>query len=152
MKIAEFLSPQAVVPDLAARTKAEVLRELAQSLTRAHPGLRSERLGRALMALKRTAGRGLTAAGVERVPVGDEGFDASAFFSCGINDGPVLAIVEGNGCDVKHDGLFVYFETDSPSLGSQDLLGSGTGICRNCMRSDCEEDDKTFVHITNRPA
>jgi dTDP-4-amino-4,6-dideoxygalactose transaminase len=39
--------------------------------------LRSERLGRGLLALKRMAGRGLTAAGVHRVPVGDEGFDAA---------------------------------------------------------------------------
>jgi dTDP-4-amino-4,6-dideoxygalactose transaminase len=39
--------------------------------------LRFGRLGGALMALKRTAGRSLTAAGVHRVPVGDDGFDVS---------------------------------------------------------------------------
>lgn len=44
MKIAEFLSPKAVVADLSARTKAEVLGELAQNLTQAHPELSRERL------------------------------------------------------------------------------------------------------------
>jgi dTDP-4-amino-4,6-dideoxygalactose transaminase len=39
--------------------------------------LRWERVGGALMALKRATGRGLTAAGVSRVPVGDEGFDVA---------------------------------------------------------------------------
>jgi PTS system nitrogen regulatory IIA component len=44
MKIAEFLSPQAVVADLQAKSKADVLRELSESLSRAHPGLTPERL------------------------------------------------------------------------------------------------------------
>ncbi|RKH43725.1 PTS sugar transporter subunit IIA [Corallococcus sicarius] len=44
MRIADFLSPQAVVADMQARTKAEVLRELSATLARAHPNLREERL------------------------------------------------------------------------------------------------------------
>ncbi|RKH51171.1 PTS sugar transporter subunit IIA [Corallococcus llansteffanensis] len=44
MRIADFLSPQAVVADMQARTKAEVLRELSATLARAHPSLREERL------------------------------------------------------------------------------------------------------------
>ncbi|RKH03990.1 PTS sugar transporter subunit IIA [Corallococcus sp. CA053C] len=44
MRIADFLSPQAVVADMQARTKAEVLRELSATLARAHPSLREDRL------------------------------------------------------------------------------------------------------------
>lgn len=59
MKIAEFLSPQAIVPDLTARTKPEVLRELAQSLSRAHPGLRSERLVEVLQEREKLGSTGI---------------------------------------------------------------------------------------------
>ena len=44
MKIAEFLSPQAVVSALAARTKAQALQELCDSLARAHPTLDARKL------------------------------------------------------------------------------------------------------------
>ncbi len=44
MKIAEFLSPLAVVSDLSAQTKPEILRELCGALSRTNPGLRTERL------------------------------------------------------------------------------------------------------------
>jgi nitrogen PTS system EIIA component len=44
MKIAEFLQPQAVVSDLSAKSKSEILRELCASLARAYPSLRAERL------------------------------------------------------------------------------------------------------------
>ena len=44
MRIAEFLSPQAVIADMQARTKPEVLRELSAALVRAHPQLQEERL------------------------------------------------------------------------------------------------------------
>lgn len=44
MKIAEFLSPQAVISDLHATTKPEVLSELSASLARSQPNLRQERL------------------------------------------------------------------------------------------------------------
>jgi PTS system nitrogen regulatory IIA component len=44
MKIAEFLSPQAVISDLSAQSKPEVLRELSAQLSRAQPQLRPERL------------------------------------------------------------------------------------------------------------
>jgi PTS system nitrogen regulatory IIA component len=44
MKIAEFLSPNAVVADLSARSKPDVLLELASTLTRSNPTLRQERL------------------------------------------------------------------------------------------------------------
>ncbi|MCY1044335.1 PTS sugar transporter subunit IIA [Corallococcus sp. bb12-1] len=44
MRIADFLSPQAVVADMQARTKPEVLRELSATLARAHPSLREDRL------------------------------------------------------------------------------------------------------------
>lgn len=44
MKIAEFLSPNAVVAELSASTKSGVLMELAQTLARAHPELSVDRL------------------------------------------------------------------------------------------------------------
>jgi PTS system nitrogen regulatory IIA component len=44
MKIAEFLSPKAVVAELNARTKVNVLEELCQTMARAHPELSAPRL------------------------------------------------------------------------------------------------------------
>jgi nitrogen PTS system EIIA component len=44
MKVSEFLTPQAVVADLAAANKPEVLEELSRSLARTDPSLDSERL------------------------------------------------------------------------------------------------------------
>lgn len=44
MRIAEFLSPEAVVADIQARDKQEVLRELSLALARTHPSLKGERL------------------------------------------------------------------------------------------------------------
>ena len=44
MRIAEFLSPEAVVASLSARSKPDILRELSAALARAHPPLQEERL------------------------------------------------------------------------------------------------------------
>jgi PTS system nitrogen regulatory IIA component len=44
LRIAEFLSPQAVIADMRARTKPEVLRELSETLVQAHPQLNADRL------------------------------------------------------------------------------------------------------------
>ena len=44
MRIAEFLSPQAVVANLTARSKQDVLRELSHALARAHPELPEARI------------------------------------------------------------------------------------------------------------
>ena len=44
MRIAEFLSTEAVVADIQARDKQEVLRELSVALARTHPSLKGERL------------------------------------------------------------------------------------------------------------
>ena len=44
LRISEFLSSEAIVADLAARTKPEVLLELSHTFQRAHPHLSSERL------------------------------------------------------------------------------------------------------------
>jgi nitrogen PTS system EIIA component len=44
LRISEFLSPQAVVADLKARDKQEVLRELGAALAHAHPSLKADRL------------------------------------------------------------------------------------------------------------
>lgn len=44
MKIAEFLSPDAVIPDLRATSKSDVLRELSACLAKAQPALKPDRL------------------------------------------------------------------------------------------------------------
>ncbi len=44
MRISEFLSPQAVIADLRAGDKQDVLRELSAALAHAHPPLKEERL------------------------------------------------------------------------------------------------------------
>jgi PTS system nitrogen regulatory IIA component len=44
VRISEFLSPEAVIADLRAKDKQEVLRELSAALSRAHPSLKEERL------------------------------------------------------------------------------------------------------------
>ena len=59
MKIAEFLSPQAVIPDLSATTKPGVLGELAGSLARAQPLLRPERLVEVLKERERLGSTGI---------------------------------------------------------------------------------------------
>lgn len=59
MKIAEFLSPQAVIADLQAKSKPDVLRELSESLARANPGLRPERLVEVLQERERLGSTGI---------------------------------------------------------------------------------------------
>ena len=44
MRISEFLSPEAVIADLRARDKPEILREMSAAFARAHPHLKEERL------------------------------------------------------------------------------------------------------------
>ena len=44
MRITEFLSPDAVIADLSARSKPDVLRELSVALNHAHPSLNVDRL------------------------------------------------------------------------------------------------------------
>ena len=59
MKIAEFLSPQAVVANLKAQSKADVLRELCGALSRANPGLNTDRLVETLQARERLSSTGI---------------------------------------------------------------------------------------------
>jgi PTS system nitrogen regulatory IIA component len=44
VRISEFLSPEAVIADMQARAKPEVLRELSTALVRAHPQLQEDKL------------------------------------------------------------------------------------------------------------
>jgi PTS system nitrogen regulatory IIA component len=59
MKIAEFLSPQAVISDLAAKSKADVLTELSASLAKAQPSLRQERLAEVLREREKLGSTGI---------------------------------------------------------------------------------------------
>lgn len=59
MRIAEFLSPEAVVADLRARSKVEVLRELAVAMHRAHPQLDVERLTEVLREREKLGSTGI---------------------------------------------------------------------------------------------
>ncbi|MBF5045041.1 PTS sugar transporter subunit IIA [Aggregicoccus sp. 17bor-14] len=59
MRIAEFLSPEAVVASLSARSKQDVLRELSAALARAHPSLQEERLGTVLREREKLGSTGI---------------------------------------------------------------------------------------------
>jgi PTS system nitrogen regulatory IIA component len=59
MKISEFLSPNAVVSELKARTKPEVLEELAQGLARANPRLTTSQLVAVLTERERLGSTGI---------------------------------------------------------------------------------------------
>ncbi len=59
MKITDFLSPQAVIPELSARSKAEVLQELANTLQQAEPGLRGKDLVAVLAERERLGSTGI---------------------------------------------------------------------------------------------
>lgn len=59
MKIAEFLSPKAVVAQLRAQSKADVLAEMSQSLVAAHPELDANRLVEVLQERERLGSTGI---------------------------------------------------------------------------------------------
>lgn len=59
MKIAEFLSPIAVVADLEAKTKPEALRELCRALAKSLPGVKPERLMEVLQERERLGSTGI---------------------------------------------------------------------------------------------
>lgn len=59
MKIAEFLSPNAVVADLRAKSKTDILKELCESLARANPGLRTDRLVEVLQEREKLGSTGI---------------------------------------------------------------------------------------------
>lgn len=59
MKITDFLSPQSVIPELSARNKAEVLRELATTLQEVDPGLRGKDLVAVLAERERLGSTGI---------------------------------------------------------------------------------------------
>ena len=44
MKISDFLNPELIIPELAARTKEEVLMELAEGIARNFPGVSADQL------------------------------------------------------------------------------------------------------------
>ncbi|HKQ32680.1 MAG TPA: PTS sugar transporter subunit IIA [Thermodesulfobacteriota bacterium] len=49
MKISEVLERETIIPDLQSRTKPDVIRELADNLAAAHPGINNEKLIEVLM-------------------------------------------------------------------------------------------------------
>jgi nitrogen PTS system EIIA component len=59
LRIADFLSPQAVVADMQSRTKPEVLRELSATLARAHPTLKEDRLVAVLLDREKLGSTGI---------------------------------------------------------------------------------------------
>lgn len=59
MKIAEFLSPKAVVAQLRAQSKPDVLAELSRSLVAAHPELQQEKLVEVLQERERLGSTGI---------------------------------------------------------------------------------------------
>lgn len=59
MRIEEFLKPEAVVMDLTAHSKPDVLRELSLSLARANPLVSADRVGEALFAREKIYSTGI---------------------------------------------------------------------------------------------
>jgi PTS system nitrogen regulatory IIA component len=59
MKIAEFLSPEAINADLAASTKADALQELCDTLTKAHPGISPQKLSEVLREREKLGSTGI---------------------------------------------------------------------------------------------
>lgn len=59
MKIAEFLSPTAVIPELTSSSKPEVLRELAAALARAGTGISAERMREVLLEREKLSSTGI---------------------------------------------------------------------------------------------
>ena len=59
MKIAEFLQPHAVVAELAAHSKQEVLQELSRAMAAANPSLSHERLVNALREREKLSSTGI---------------------------------------------------------------------------------------------
>lgn len=59
MRIAEFLSPEAIIPDLRARDKEGILRELSAALARAHPSLKQEKLAEVLREREKLGSTGI---------------------------------------------------------------------------------------------
>jgi len=59
MKIAEFLQPHAVVSELAAHSKQEVLQELSRAMAAANPTLSQERLANALREREKLSSTGI---------------------------------------------------------------------------------------------
>lgn len=59
MKITDFLSPQSVIPELSARSKTEVLQELANTLQQTDPGLRGKDLVAVLAERERLGSTGI---------------------------------------------------------------------------------------------
>jgi PTS system nitrogen regulatory IIA component len=59
MKIAEFLHPGAVIADLTADSKPQVIRELCESLARVHPSVSSDRLVEVLLEREKLGSTGI---------------------------------------------------------------------------------------------
>lgn len=59
MKIAEFLSPDAIIANLASRSKGGVIEELSEPLSRASPGLKTQRIADVLEAREKLGSTGI---------------------------------------------------------------------------------------------
>ena len=59
MKISDFLNPELILPELAARTKEEVLTELADRIARNFPGVSAEKLLRILKEREKLGSTGI---------------------------------------------------------------------------------------------
>lgn len=59
MRIEEFLKPEAVILQLAAQSKPEVLRELSRTLAKANPAVSADKVGEALFAREKIYSTGI---------------------------------------------------------------------------------------------
>jgi PTS system nitrogen regulatory IIA component len=59
MKIAEFLSPEAIIADLSSRSKSGVIQELSEPLSRLSPGVKPQRVAEVLEAREKLGSTGI---------------------------------------------------------------------------------------------
>jgi len=59
MRIEEFLKPEAVILELSAQSKPEVLRELSRTLAKANPAVSADKVGEALFAREKIYSTGI---------------------------------------------------------------------------------------------
>jgi PTS system nitrogen regulatory IIA component len=111
MKIAEFLSPNAVVADLSSTTKPEVLKELCSSLARSNPLLRADRLVEVLQERERLGSTGI-GEGVA-IPHGKLGGLSQLMASFGVSRGGV----DFDAIDGKKTHLFFALVAPENSAG-----------------------------------
>lgn len=124
MRIVEFLSLDAVIPSLEAKTKEEVLMELVEPITRIHPNLNKDRLVKTLVDRENLGSTGI--GGGVAIPHGK--FDGLTTLAASF--GKSREGVDFNSMDSKPAHLFFLLVAPKDSAG--DHLKALARISRLC--------------------